>query len=75
MATLTYPYYTISTKMEDSMSGKSTTKSVAAVNLPDMDSVDRNALANDLVRVGGLVSRIMQNVYKSVSLATKEEVI
>ena len=76
MSTLAYPYYSMSTQMEDLQQGKKTTKSIAAVNLPDMTTTEvRNQVAGDLQRVSYLVSGIMQNNYLKTTLTTREEVI
>lgn len=73
---LAYPYYTLSTQMTDSRYDKSVTKSIAAINLPDMSTTAaRNQVAGDLNAVGQLVNRVMGNVFGKTVLTTKEEVV
>ncbi len=76
MSTLAYPYYTLSTQMGDSQYDKSVTKSIAAINLPDMSTDQvRNQVAGDLQKVSYMINGIMQNDYKKTTLTTREEVI
>lgn len=76
MNTLAYPYYSMSTQMTDSQYDKKVTKSIAAINLPDMLTTEvRNNVAGDLQKVSRMINGIMQNNYVKTTLTTKEEVI
>ena len=76
--TLAYPYYTLTTQMQDGGSSvsKSVTKSIAAINLPDMSTTaTRNQVATDLQAVAQLICNVMLHVFNKAVLTTKEEVI
>ena len=76
VSTLAYPYYTMSTQMGDLQYDKNVTKSIAAINLPDMSTTEvRNNVAGDLQKVSRMINGIMQNYYKKTTLTTREEVI
>lgn len=70
MATLQFPYYSLATSMK-TPANKSSTKSLAAINLPD----DVNDAADDLVIVSRLLSGLTSNAYDTTTLNTKQEVI
>lgn len=72
--TLRNPYYTLAVSMKNNLD-KSATKSIAAINLPDLSTSEiRDAVAVDLYNIGGLVSEIIGNVFVGVTLTTREEV-
>lgn len=70
MATLKFPYYSLATSMKTSAK-KSSTKSLAAINLPD----DVNDAADDLIVVSRLLSGLTSSDYDTTTLNTKQEVI
>lgn len=75
MATLQYPYYTLSTQMRSDTTDRTTTKSLAAVNLPDMTTANRDATAGDLQIISRLIAQIVGNTYNKTTLTTREEVL
>lgn len=73
--TLAYPYYTLATQMTNSLK-KSVTKSIAAINLPDMSTDEaRASVAGDLQAISRAITGIMQNSYAKTTLTTREEVV
>lgn len=75
MAQLLYPYYTLGTSMLEFGTTKKVSKSLTAINLPDMpDTATRNTVAADLIVISRLVAGLMGNTYGSTTLTTREEV-
>lgn len=74
MAQLLYPYYSLGTSMLESGTSKKVSKSLTAINLPDMpDTATRNAVAADLIVISRLIARLMGNTYAETTLTTREE--
>lgn len=73
MAELGYPYYALGITM---LNGNvSSSKSIAGINLPALDTeANRNATAYDLEVIGKMFTRATMRTFRQAKLTTTEEV-